>query len=163
MGIFQWLSGWLIDAAKRTPYHHLDGYMLRWWLVPYKRNDPGEGTGPLSWWRRPFSRLLQEFGVAVRVHQILRSDNDRHPHNHPWPYLTIILRSGYWESVYDSQGHLVHQRWHGPGSVLLRSAEHWHQLHVLNSSCTTLFITFGTKRDWGFLVDGEKVPAKEYQ
>src|SRR5574341_1517991 len=28
---------WLIERAKRTPYWHLDGYMERYWLVPYSK------------------------------------------------------------------------------------------------------------------------------
>src|SRR5665213_1948609 len=87
---------WLVERAKRTPYYHLDGYMLRYWLVPYRTvvkrklpQRPGDygigswdgvypemfetidGTGPVSW-RRPIAWLLQRFDIAVRIHEILR-------------------------------------------------------------------------------------------
>ena len=26
------VARWLIDRSLRTPYFHLDGYMMRWWL-----------------------------------------------------------------------------------------------------------------------------------
>src|SRR5574341_1477204 len=76
---------WLIERAKRTPYYHLDGYMERFWLVPYRsvvfrethrstNVTPGsidsfsigssDGTGSVTW-RRPIARLLQICGVAA--------------------------------------------------------------------------------------------------
>lgn len=167
---------WLIRRAKRTPYYHLAGYMNRWWLVPYNvviTRDLGpagvphflhtDGTGPVSW-RRPIARLFQLCGIAIRVHEILRSDGGRHPHDHPWPYLTIVLRGGYYETRYDECGEFVFMSWYGPGSVLWRPANSWHRLDVpAGQTATTLFIT-GRKaaESWGFNVDGVKVPYYEY-
>lgn len=142
---------WLIARAKRTPYSHLPGYMLRWWLVPY-------GTGP--------------FGVSARIHEILRSDDDRHFHDHPWWYVTIILRGGYWEvtpAIIELwRGHwvnigVVKREWRGPGTVLFRRAKTWHRLEIPEGqTCTTLFITGPYSNAWGFLVDGEKVHHDDY-
>lgn len=66
----------VIRRAMKTPYFHLPEYMNRYWLLK-----------PRRW----------TFGCAIRVHQILRSDNDRHLHDHPWPFATLILRGGYVE------------------------------------------------------------------
>lgn len=164
--VLNWIADKLIERAKRTPYVHLAGYMNRWWLVPYNR-----------------------FGIAARVHQILRPDEDRHPHDHPWWYVTIILRGGYWEitpelGVQMSDGAwLATRRWRGPGSILFRRATSFHRLELRPStvpanvrpygrdfvSCWTLFITGPKRKDhdpehscWGFLVDGVKIPADVY-
>lgn len=145
------LADRLIARAKRTPYWHLEGYMRRWWLFPY-------GSLP--------------FGIAVRVHEILRSDQDRHPHDHPWPFITVILRGGYWEvrpdvievldGVWVRQGP-DRRRWHGPGSVLIRRAKDWHRLELPpDTVATTLFISGPWSQPWGFLVDGEKVYHRNY-
>lgn len=162
----------LIARAKRTPYYNLPGYMNRYWLVPYnvtivRQAEPNhwpftDGTGLVSW-RRPFTRLVQMCGLAARVHEILRSDLGREPHDHPWWYLTVVLKVGYWEERYDAAGQLVNTKWHGPGSVLFRRANSWHKLVVPEGEiATTLFITGAKSQSWGFNVDGKKVPYYEY-
>lgn len=170
---------WLIERAMRTPYFHLTGYMERFWLVPYRAEierreleyDDGrvvgeitvtDGTGPVSW-RRPLAWLLQRFDIAARVHHILRSDHGRDPHDHPWPYVTIVLRGGYWEHRYDASGALQSTRWHGPGSVMYRPANSWHMLELpKGQTAWTLFITGRKAQGWGFNVGGEKVPYWQY-
>ena len=161
------LVEWIIARAQRTPYFHLPGYMNRWWLVPYLRagSEGAEGTGPVSFWRRPVAWVLQRLGIAVRVHEILRSDNDRALHNHPWGYVTIILKGGYVEITDDGM------RWYGPGSVLIRGTKHKHRL-VLDPAyypatkgeqqATTLFITGPYKQKWGFFTPAGKVPYDVY-
>src|SRR5665213_2092023 len=178
---------WLVERAKRTPYYHLDGYMLRHWLVPYRTvlkrklpQQPGDydigswdgvypepfetadGTGPVSPWRRPIAWLLQRFDISVRVHEILRSDTERHPHDHPWSYLTILLRNAYAEERYNAEGDLIDYIIHKPGSILWRPAGSLHRLTLLNGPVTTLFITFKKRGTWGFQVDGKVVPHHEY-
>jgi hypothetical protein len=123
-----------------------------------------DGTGPLDWLMHPIGRLIQKLGYAVRIHHILRSDHGREPHDHPWPYLTIILRGGYWESLFDSSGNLLSKKWHGPGSALLRKANTWHRLDVPpGMTAWTLFITGEKKQTWGFNVDGKKVDRQTYK
>ena len=34
---------------------------------------------------------------SVKLHHILRSDDDRDLHDHPWSFVSVILRGGYWE------------------------------------------------------------------
>jgi len=145
------LVDYLIRRAEKTPYIHLHGYLERYWLFPY-------GSLP--------------FGIAIRLHHILRSDNDRHLHDHPWAFLSIVLRGGYWEQrscrcCLDGNCGYAPCRWRGPGSIAFRRASTWHRLGLpsaidADSSCWTLFISFRAKQDWGFLVDGEKVLAKDY-
>lgn len=177
--VLRWLVDRLIARAKRTPYYDLPGYMNRYWLVPYNVvierkvffpsvNDLEggvytitDGTGLVSW-RQPFTRLIQMCGIAARVHEILRSDLGREPHDHPWWYLTIILKGGYCEHRYDAAGKLISSKWHGAGSVLFRRANSWHMLELDGATATTLFITGSKSQTWGFNVGGEKVPYHEY-
>ena len=74
--LVQRLIAALIDRAMRTPYFHLPGYMDRYWLMK-----------PSKW----------TLGCSVRIHHILSSDSDRVLHDHPWPFVTMILRGGYFE------------------------------------------------------------------
>lgn len=166
----------LIVYAERTPYFHLPGYMRRLWLVPYRQRISREinegtavtydGTGPVSFRERPFVWCIQRLGIAIRLHNILRSDAGRHPHDHPWWFLTIILRGGYYEMLFDEYGVCSTMKWHGPGSVLFRRAHTFHRLLVPTDDakpCWTLFITGPKAQTWGFLVKGKKVNYRDYE
>jgi hypothetical protein len=169
----------IVNYAKRAPYFHLKGYMNRYWLVPFEAKGGTYTDGCVRMtWRRPLAKVLQLCGIAVRVHEILRSDEGRDPHDHPWPFLTIILRGGYWETRYDREtGEEVGTKWHGPGSVLFRPAGAFHMLTLRSqlsfTSCgevchrydqtVTLFITGRYQQRWGFLTAPDrKVPYDEY-
>jgi hypothetical protein len=137
----------LIEKSAETPWDVIPGYMERFWLVPYSR------------WR---------YLPAARVHHILRSDLDRHCHDHPWTYLTIILRGEYTEVTpqWDASGLYLgeQRRRHTAGSVLFRRFRSLHRLEVPKGTTTwTLFITGPYRQKWGFLVQPRnKVRYEEY-
>jgi hypothetical protein len=90
----------LHESARSTPYYDLDGYMLRDWVLGY-RSPERNGDNPL--WKAGFSPRSSALyrwlcrNVAIRAHTILRSDSDRHLHDHPAWSLSIVLDGGYWE------------------------------------------------------------------
>lgn len=160
------LINWLIRRGRETNYQSLEGYMERLWLLPrwMLRWDVHGGFYELRWPWLP----------AVRLHHILRSDFDRHLHDHPWSYITVILRGGYtevtpwvehgpWRSLTRDDGRGGYERfaWYGPGSILIRGRKHKHRLE-LPTDAWTLFITGPKLQGWGFFVKGIKVPAREY-
>ena len=170
----------IIEHAKKTPYWHLDGYMERYWLIPTKDAGSAGSTGcyTAKWYRNPFVWFCQLLGVSVRVHHILSSDPGRDFHDHPWPFVTIILKGGYFESRprYDRSGLYLgaETKWHGAGSVLYRPAKAWHRLALWRDhyaipkdvviptrldSAWTLFIMGPYQQKWGFL---SKPDAKTY-
>ena len=140
------VSAWIIQRAQRTPYIHLDGYMMRWWLFnPYDVE--------MSWWRK---RLH-----SIRVHHILRADTDRYMHDHPWDARTIILRGAYMESYLHRGETLMACRF--PGDTRAIRFGEYHRIdRVLDGGVYTLFFTWKYVGTWGFLVDGKKVPWREY-
>ena len=133
--MLNWLVDWIIIRAMRKPYTHISDYMERYWLVPYGK-----------WWA---------FDIAARVHNIKRSDDDRAFHDHPWPYVSLILRGGYVEvkPVFESGIYVGDTRtYYGAGSLLFRKAKSWHRLEVERGRCAwTLFITLPYQQRWGFL------------
>ena len=164
------IADYLINRAKQTPYFHLEGYMERFWLVTYASEKAGPGCGKVSWFKNPLIRFLQTFDIAIRVHHILRSDNAREHHDHPWAYLTVILKGGYTEVTldYDKSGLFLgeRRRFYGPGSILWRPAKSWHRLEVntAGEGCWTLFITGKYQQKWGFLkTPFMKIPHNEYK
>lgn len=132
----------LIARAQRDPYSHLPGYMERYWLLRPRRKG---GMAPIGEW-------------GVRIHRILRSDADRHLHDHPWSCISVVLRGGYWEVMPkdpeqpasdDRRHHIV--EWRGPGAIVSRRAEDRHRLILPEGrDCWSLFIVGRKDREWGF-------------
>lgn len=132
----------VIWYARRDPFSHIPGYMERYWILHYRRFMP----------------------YSIRVHHILRSDLDRHLHDHPWPYITFILRGGYWE-VTDNPHSLtgVQWKWYGPGSILIRGRDHRHRLELPFGTTTWTVFMMGRKvNNWGFFTPEGKVPWRTY-
>ena len=170
-------ADWLIAKAKKTPYSDIGDYMERYWLVPQVPKTGGrdkEGRGFVKFYQRPIAFVMQLLGIALRVHNIKRSDKGRDYHNHPWPFITIILKGGYWEHrpIYSKDGYFLYVdiKWHNAGSILFRRSGHLHRLEIKPAYASnpnqtwTLFITFREVREWGFITKVDYMTrADKYQ
>ena len=87
--------------------------------------------------------FLSLFGYTVRLHLLLRSDDDRALHDHPWWFVAIILSRGYWEHT--PQGRFWRRRF----SILFRPARWAHRIE-LEGPAVSLVICGPRKREWGF-------------
>lgn len=100
-------------------------YMLRWFV--FKGRDK---------WPR------------VYIHKFMRSDDDRALHDHPWWFVSIVLRGGYYEITESGR------KWRGAGSIAFRRATATHRVQLCGCGyCkhpVTLFIAGPVKRMWGF-------------
>ena len=172
------IADWLIARAKLTPYQHImsaDGtemYMGRWWLFnPYSRE-----THKARFWWCPWS---------FRIHHIMREDADRDLHDHPWNARTIILRGWYTEQrllrpddpalhqllmkaselrqSFDAAFQATEYIDRRPGDTAQLLHGEYHRIdQVSPCGVITLFITSKWRGDWGFLVNGVKVPWRTY-
>ena len=172
------IAEWLIARAKLTPYQHImsaDGtemYMGRWWLFnPYSRK-----THKPALWLCPWS---------FRIHHIMRPDEDRDLHDHPWNARTIILRGWYTEQrllqpddpalhlllmkaselrqSFDAAFQATEHIDRRPGDTARLNHGEYHRIdQVSPGGVITLFITSKWRGDWGFLVNGVKVPWRTY-
>lgn len=112
-------------------------YMLRWYILP--RNH---------WFN-------------IYLHKIVRSDDDRALHDHPWASVSILLRGRYVEVT---QGNSC-QYWnrYQAGNFIYRSSNYSHRLEVFEGEhCWTLFITGPKVRTWGFYCPRGWVPWHEF-
>lgn len=96
------------------------GYMHRWYLIPRNRF------------------------FNIYLHKIIRDDDDRALHDHPWWSVSVLLKGRLME--------LLKERVRFPKRFLpvIRSAELAHRLVVLDGPVWTLFITGPRIREWGF-------------
>jgi len=173
--LWNWTVDLLIALAKRTPYfhlHHGDGslYMERYWLVPFIDNEHA-GCYAMRWWREPFGWLCQRFGIAMRIHIIHTPDLDRALHDHPWSFVSVILRGWYtelrpidngrpcFENAKEEFTWVIHRAEH---SIAFRHATDRHRIVNHSRQCVTLFITGPKRQWWGFYTPNGKVYYKDY-
>lgn len=173
------IADWIIRRAQRTPYSAItsrDGtetYMDRWWLFnPYSKDEKGN-AGPARW----------SFLPSIRVHHIMRPDDDGAMHDHPWNARTIVLRGSYVEERPFNEGEIwapkrsqsLGERWvfgeFLPRELYARYTGYtgpvmfgaYHRIsHVPRDGVYTLWFTWKYRGTWGFKVNGQKVPWREY-
>lgn len=80
--------------------------------------------------------------LHVRLHKIVDKDNTTLFHNHPFKYLSIVLKGGYTEHIAG-----VGMRTHKRGSFILRSNNTYHRIESIQGETVTLFIAWG---DYGW-------------
>ena len=68
------------------------------------------------WWR-----IARNWAFNIYFHIVLRSDDDRALHDHPWWNFSIVLDGGYYEHTI-SEGGIHNRAWCGPGTMKFR----WH-------------------------------------
>ena len=120
------LDAALMKTRARTPDVMIGGhdnpYMLRWFVIPRNR------------W------------LNIYHHMVLRSDDDRALHDHPWWSISIVVNGGMFEHRTGKD-----RRFIPAGKIVLRTATSAHRLELEEGKyCRTLFITGPRIREWGF-------------
>lgn len=108
-------------------------YLERWWIIP--RNE----------WQN------------VYLHRILRDDDDRALHDHPWDNVSLLLDGSYREITPD--GEFIR----GPGALVHRKATDSHRLELIDGKpALSLFFTGAKVRNWGFHCPNGWVPWQDF-
>lgn len=92
---------------------------------------------------------------AIYLHHLHRSDH-KIMHDHPWPFISIILKGEYVEHT--PIGFRKYKRF----SILKRSANWIHRLEM-DKPCWTLVIRFKKEKTWGFFTDKGFINWKDYK
>jgi hypothetical protein len=151
------VADYLIERSKRTPYFDLEGYMNRWWL--FNAYNPDTSKDDASRYKRSFSAWLP----SIRIHHILREDLGRHLHDHPWNARTIILKGWYVERRLAADGSISAFRRKRGDTAEINHGQ-YHSIDVVSEGGVyTMFFTWQYIGTWGFLVNGTKVPWREYE
>ena len=107
----------LLDRGPSWPdYSKAKPFMIRYYLLFRKRP---------KWF--PFNIL---------IHEMLDDDHGKGVHNHPFPFMTIILRDGYFETLKSGR------HWRPAGYIGFRSANNLHRVDLKpGTRPLTLFIS----------------------
>lgn len=92
---------------------------------------------------------------ALMVHCFHRSDIDRHLHDHPWSFITLLL-SGYEEVTAQGGKH------YGAGSILVRPAQFQHRVVIHTPVSWTIVLRFKKQQSWGFITEDGWVRYTDY-
>ncbi len=90
-----------------------------------------------------FRKRPKWFPFNIIIHEMLDDDHGDGVHSHLCPYITIILRAGYWETLKDGK------HWRAPGYIGFRSANSLHRVDLeANTKPLTLFLPgpFGLRK-----------------
>lgn len=95
--------------------------------------------------------LWLPFGLSVKLHEIVRNDEDRCEHDHPWWFVRVILCGGYVEQI---AGRLYFRRpWRpwAPWRVYLCRPSFRHRITFLPAGSSWSLLLCGPNRErWGF-------------
>lgn len=100
-----------------------------------------QGAYLLRWYMMPRNRFFN-----IYLHRMVRDDDDRALHDHPWPSVSLSLRGQCIEHMSGGRSRVLKA-----GSIVGRSSLFSHRLALHESSeYWTLFITGPRLREWGF-------------
>lgn len=162
----------------------LETFLNRW--LPFELIEDCNHDPYLSRWF-----ILRCQWLYIFIHKFHRSDEDRALHDHPWNYISLILRHGYWEHSEETCLACQHSRGefcpacHGPegyqcticnrtgkiavkkfiraGSIIWRPATWRHRIELVDGkNAWTLIIRFKRRRDWGFWTAEGFVPWRQW-
>ena len=149
------MLNWLRTLLSGKPHFYIGGkenpYLLRWYLIPRNR-----------WFN-------------IYLHKFLRDDDDRALHDHPWWFISIMLKGSYIEHCdplqypYDGYWARVRLAEHrATPSIAFRAAEHRHRVELQQRPdgsrvpCWTLVVTGRKAREWGFWCPKGFVPWHQF-
>ena len=118
--IAKWFLGWMVGGPHFRIGDPAQPYMLRWYVLP--RN-----------------KLFN-----IYLHKILRDDDDRALHDHPWMSVSLLLKGKYTE-VTDAG----RESYSAP-AIRLRYSTFSHRIELHGGTAWTLFFTGPVIRNWGF-------------
>jgi hypothetical protein len=158
----------LIEALLNLLFNKVD-------IINHRNTDEGE-LYLRRWFIWPRKPADLKMVPRLYLHKFYTGDSDRHLHDHPWSFTSLILKGGYteisfnpawmkWKAVEEHwifTGHHAPEppqtfsKWYGPGSVLRRGASWAHSVKLSNhqdgsvNHCWSLVWTSVKCRSWGF-------------
>ena len=127
------------------PYRRFKRFELRW------NEALGLSQCPyLTRW------VVTLFGASIRLHRWTGSDDKRFFHDHPWDFISVILRGTYSEAT--PTGIEVRTS----GSIRYYPAEYKHTVLFTGAPCWSLVLSGPSRRNFGFWVAGKMIRPLRY-
>jgi hypothetical protein len=110
-------------------------------------------------------RLLATPWFNIYIHQILKSDEEAHFHDHPWNFWSFILKGGYKEisSYAIDKWREIHTNYYLRHSLVHHKRNDAHKLTLMSSCVWTLVLTYGEWKTWGYQTEAGWIDFKSYR
>lgn len=100
-------------------------------------------------------RLLSTPWFKIYLHNIRQSDEDKFLHDHPWSFVSFIIRGGYREdSAISPHWSDIKTRYTGPGSMVRHHHTDVHKLTLTSPEVWSLVFVSNQTHEWGYQVTG---------
>lgn len=93
---------------------------------------------------------------SIRIHHWISSDDPRHFHDHPWHYVSLVIKGSYIDV--SEKGEMYRPRW----SIQHYPPLHRHSVKIQPTGCWTIVFTGPEVRQWGFWVNGKFLKRNRY-
>ena len=105
-------------------------------------------------------RVVASPWFGIYLHDIRLPDDDRDPHDHPWSFLSLVLRGSYDEQVHSDEVRThTRRRW----SAHRMPSTSAHRITKVDAGTLTLVLRGRRSgRGWGFWTQGGWVDHREY-
>jgi hypothetical protein len=103
-------------------------------------------------------QILKTRWFSIWIHCIYAPDEDKHLHNHPWDFKSMVIKGSYLEETENGN---IFQKF---GKFNSRNGDDFHKILKLNTEKVySLFFVTPPKREWGYKVDGKFIQHEEYR
>jgi hypothetical protein len=101
---------------------------------------------------------------SIYLHFIAKSDEDKHPHSHPWNFFSLVLWGGYAETLTTHKTNIVSHHARSILSCSHRFYDDYHKIVLVKPTWTLVFVSPNKDDyDWGYLVNGCHVRHENYR
>ncbi len=102
--------------------------------------------------------IFETSWLSLYIHKIHKEDKDLHLHSHPWNFISIILRGSYLE---ETPGKLNVKKFL---TISKMRKGNFHKIRsIISGPVYSLFLTYGKKEPWYYLVGVNKIESEEYR
>lgn len=95
-------------------------------------------------------RIVETPWFGVFLHHIDSTDNDQDPHDHPWNFVSLVVRGGYTEQVLALDANASYVRRWLTWSFHVMDRRHAHRITELVPGTVTLILHGKRRGSWGF-------------
>lgn len=111
-------------------------------------------------------RIIETPWFGVYLHQIRRPDHDRALHDHPWNFVSFIIKGGYEETVpmfISRPAGLRRKRTWGPRSIHAMGIGKYHAItRLLDGPAWTLVFVGRRVKNWGYITESGWIDHDTY-
>lgn len=149
----------MLRKPKQADPYHAGKPGARWAFMQKLVISSIPGDPYLTRWR-----IVHTPYFGILLHKIDRPDADDSPHDHPWKFVSIILKGGYTELVTYNESNSLIVKKREQFSVHTMPLGVYHMIAKLHRKPTwTLVLSGPRNQEWGFLDrNGRHVPWREY-